>query len=171
VGLAVQAIRQALALTFKDTYADVIAGLMGDIGDPGGGEGIVPCATGQLRENLLMNLGSSRQWDTGMQVTVGANVTSITGFNYPAKVNNMPASSLRHYGKQVYVNYGGNAYKKDGGTPITLNDPGAQHNWMQFLLLHAKAGMKAYYKFYLRQHSASLGLTIAQNVARVEVFK
>jgi hypothetical protein len=162
VNVVVQAVKDVLARTLRDAFAALNPDVIADINL------IAPKATGQLRENLEANFASSRVWDTGMSITLG------TDIQYARFVNQMPQSSLAHSGGYRYVNYYGYSYKYGGmkrkgvhhapgtlqvvGTPVYLNDPGAQHNWMQFLVLHAKKWLNDYLRQFLAQHAAAAGL-------------
>ncbi len=171
VGATVQAIRQVIALTLRDAFYATITDLAEDIGR------IVPKATGQLRDNLMANLQSSRVADTMLSLTLG------TDIQYAKYVNQMPQSWLQHFGEYRYVNYYGYSYKYGGakrkgvhhkpgelavvGAPVYLDDPDAQHNWMQFLVMHAKNWLKSYLKQFLAQHAAAAGLRISLPTAGI----
>jgi hypothetical protein len=162
-----------IAQTLREAFYATITDLAEDINR------IVPKATGQLRDNLMANLRSSRVSDTMLSITLGSD------FQYAKYVNNMPQSSLAHSGGYRYVNYYGYSYKYGGakrkgvhhkpgtlsvvGTPVYLYDPDAQHNWMQFLVMHSKNWLKKYLAEYLKANAAQAGLKAGPSTQVVPV--
>lgn len=93
----------------------------------------VPERTGQLKNNLLLNLKSSRVSGAVLRLIVG------TAINYADEVNQMTTSQVRHTGtwyehsgKRAYAYYGGHYGK------IFLDDPRAEGNFFDKLLVFAQ---------------------------------
>ena len=89
----------------------------------------VPKRTGQLRDNLLLNLKSSRVNNGILRMIIG------TAINYASDVNEMTTAMVRHFntdrehsGKKAYAYYGGHY------GPIHLNDPKAEGQFFVKLL-------------------------------------
>jgi len=86
----------------------------------------VPKRTGQLRDNLLKNLKSSRVKKGLMRLVLGTNI------DYAPKVAAMSTSQVRHSGEKGYAYY----YGEHG--PINLNDPQAIGDFWNELMKYAK---------------------------------
>ena len=93
----------------------------------------VPKRTGQLRDNLLRNLKSSRVRDGIMRLIIGTNI------DYATDVNQMSTAQVRHSGtwrehsgKKAYAYYYGHY------GPIYLEDPEAEGNFFDKLIEFAK---------------------------------
>ena len=93
----------------------------------------VPKRTGQLRDNLLRNIRSSRVRNGILRLIIA------TSIDYAAKVNEMTTAQVRHAGtdrehsgKKAYAYYWGHY------GPITLDDPKAIGNFFDNLVEYAK---------------------------------
>lgn len=89
----------------------------------------VPKRTGQLRDNLLLNLKSSRVNNGILRMIIG------TAINYASEVNEYTTAQVRHFntdrehsGKYAYAYYGGHYGR------IHLNDPKAEGQFFVKLL-------------------------------------
>lgn len=113
----------------------------------------VPKRTGQLRDNLLKHIHSSRVRDGVLRIIIA------TSINYAEKVNEMTTAQVRHSGtdrehsgKKAYAYYWGHY------GPIYLDDPEAIGNFFDVLAEYAKdrvimnlAKMKSKYTTMVRQ--------------------
>lgn len=96
-------------------------------------ETYVPKRTGQLRDNLLRNIRSSRVRDGVLRIIIS------TSIDYAEKVNEMTTAQVQHEGtdrehsgKKAYAYYYGHY------GPITLNDPDAIGSFFDELVAFAK---------------------------------
>lgn len=95
----------------------------------------VPKRTGQLQENLLRHLKSSRVSRGILRIVIG------TAINYAADVNEMTTAMVRHHGtwrehsgKKAYAYY----YGHPGNPPVVfLDDPKAEGQFFEKLLTFA----------------------------------
>jgi len=177
----VQAIQQVIALTLRDAFNALITDLTEDINR------IVPKATGKLRADLMETLGGSSVTDYTLNIMLGSDIEYAKYTNQMPETWLRHYGEYR-YTKNVFQGVGGYKYggQKRVGVhhvkvmpkhptpgiiyttaplmvvhqPVELNDPDAQHNWMQFLILHAKKWLKDYLRDFLKQHAASAGLRI-----------
>ena len=116
-------------------------------------ETYVPKRTGQLRDNLLKNIRSSRVVGSVMRIIIA------TSIDYAEKVAEMSTAQVRHSGtdrehsgKKAYAYYWGHY------GPIYLDDPEAIGNFFDVLAEYAKdrvimnlAKMKSKYTTMVRQ--------------------
>lgn len=86
----------------------------------------VPKRTGQLRDNLLKQLDSSRVKKGLMRIVLGTNI------DYAPKVAEMTTAQVRHSGEKGYAYY----YGEYG--PIILDDPEAIGNFWEELMDYAQ---------------------------------
>ena len=86
----------------------------------------VPKRTGQLRDNLIANLDSSRVKKGLMRLILGTNIS------YAEFVTNMTTSQVRHSGEIGYAYYYGHYGR------IVLNDPEAIGDFFRELIYYAK---------------------------------
>ena len=93
----------------------------------------VPKRTGQLRDNLLKNIRSSRVKKGVLRLIIA------TSIDYAKEVNEMTTAQVRHSGttrehsgKKAYAYYYGHY------GPITLDDPEAIGNFFDILVEYAK---------------------------------
>jgi len=116
-------------------------------------ETYVPKRTGQLRDNLLRNIRSSRVRNGVLRIIIA------TSIDYAEKVNEMTTAQVRHTdtdrehsGKKAYAYYYGHY------GPITLDDPYAVGGFFEELVEFAKdrvimnlAKMKSKYTTMVKQ--------------------
>ncbi len=105
--------------------------------------------TGQLRENLILNLASSRTKNYTMVFVL------LTSINYAEQVVNYKTSQVRHKnskrehsGKWAYANYGGHSGR------ITLNDPQAITNFFTMMVRYTVKSILINLKIIKRKYSA-----------------
>lgn len=134
-------VKQVIQEALNDTLAETIYESEKQI------KRVVPRATGQLMDNILLNLQSS-------EVTEGKrlNLTIGTNIDYAQYVDKMSTKQLRHTGQERWVNYGG-----ERGY-ITLYDPLAQTGFMGKLILIARNALKKAWKTWLTYWTNAYGI-------------
>ena len=96
-------------------------------------ETYVPKRTGQLRDNLLRNIRSSRVRNGVLRIIIA------TSIDYAEKVNEMSTAQVRHEGTwREHSGKKASAYYWGANGPIFLDDPEAVGGFFDLLVEYAK---------------------------------